>query len=99
MLELLAWVARHGRYALVGGLLAGFLLPQAAQALHPYLPEMILFLLFFSAFRIGLKDALAGLRHGFIALKVTLVLQLVLPMVALCIFCVLLTLCLGWRSF
>jgi hypothetical protein len=89
MLELLAWVARHGRYALLGGLLAGFLLPQTAQALRPYLPEMILFLLFLNAFRIGPKDVLAGLRHSFSALKITLVLQLVLPMVALCIFSVL----------
>jgi ACR3 family arsenite transporter len=89
MLELLAWVARHGRYALAGGLLAGFLLPQTAQALRPYLPEMILSLLFLNAFRIGPKDALAGLRHSFSALKITLVLQLVLPMVALCIFSVL----------
>jgi ACR3 family arsenite transporter len=88
MLELLAWVARHGRYALLGGLLAGFLLPQTAQALRPYLPEMILSLLFLNAFRIGPKEALAGLRHSFSALKITLVLQLVLPMVALCIFSV-----------
>ena len=42
MLELFAFVARHGRYALAGGLLAGFLLPDIAQNLRACLPHMIL---------------------------------------------------------
>ena len=37
MLELFAFVARHGRYALACGLLAGFLLPDVAQMLRPFL--------------------------------------------------------------
>ena len=86
MLELFAFVARHGRYALAGGLLAGFLLPDIAQNLRPFLPQMILFLLFLTAFRIGAKATLLGLRNSFAALKVALIFQLVLPLVALAVF-------------
>ena len=86
MLELFAFVARHGRYALAGGLLAGFLLPDIAQNLRHFLPQMILFLLFLTAFRIGAKATLLGLRNSFVALKVALIFQLVLPLVALAVF-------------
>ena len=86
MLELLAFIARHGRYVLAGGLLAGFLLPDAAQKLRPFLPQMILFLLFLTAFRIGAKATLAGLKNSLSALKVALILQLGLPLLALAVF-------------
>ena len=86
MLELFAFVARHGRYALACGLLAGVLLPDIAQMLRPFLPQMILFLLFLTAFRIGAKATLEGLRNSLGALKVALIFQLVLPLMALAVF-------------
>ncbi|NIZ61532.1 hypothetical protein DL239_11135 [Sedimentitalea sp. CY04] len=86
MLIALALVARHGRVALVLGLLAGLILPGVAQMLRPWLPQMIAGLLFLTAFRIGAKAALGGLADGITTLKATLVLQLALPLIALALF-------------
>ena len=79
----LVFLARHGRYVLASGLLAGILLPETAQGLRLYLPQMIIFLLFITAFRIGPTDAVSGLRHGFGVLKAALFLQLALPLIAI----------------
>lgn len=66
----------------MAGLLAGIFLPGLAAFLRPYLPEMVAFLLFLTAFRIGPRDAI----HSLAALRRTagtvLVLQLALPIVA-----------------
>lgn len=86
MIATLAFIARHGRYALVAGLIAGLVLPGVAQILRPWLPEMIGFLLFLTAFRIGMPAALAGLANSLGTLKVALVYQLVLPLLALGVF-------------
>jgi len=86
MLNALALVARHGRVALVLGLLAGLALPGIAQMLRPWLPQMIAGLLFLTAFRIGAKAALGGLADGLTSLKATLVLQMALPLIALALF-------------
>ena len=56
------------------------------QLLRPFLPQMILFLLFLTAFRIGAKATLEGLRNSLGALKVALIFQLVLPLMALAVF-------------
>ena len=58
MLNALAFVARHGRAALVLGLVAGLLLPDLARLLRPWLPQMVAGLLFLTAFRIGARAAL-----------------------------------------
>lgn len=79
----LGFVARNGRYVLVLGLALGLLAPGLAAALKPWLPEMVAFLLFLTAFRIGAPDAMAGLRNGFGALRLALVYQLALPLIAL----------------
>tara|TARA_B100001093_G_C26755783_1_gene983299 strand:+ start:216 stop:1172 length:957 start_codon:yes stop_codon:yes gene_type:complete len=81
----LAILARHGRYVLVAGLVLGFILPGLAQHLRIYLPQMIIFLLFITAFRIGPVAAVAGIREGFGVLKVAVFLQLTLPLVAMAI--------------
>ena len=86
MLNALALVARHGRVALVLGLLAGLALPDIAQMLRPWLPQMVAGLLFLTAFRIGAKAALGGLSDSITTLKATLVLQLALPLVAVAVF-------------
>ncbi len=86
MTGLLIFVARHGRYALVAGLLAGLLLPGVAQTLRPYLPQMVAFLLFLTALRIGPKAALAGLADGLGTLRIALIYQLAMPLAALGLF-------------
>lgn len=85
MTNALVFLARHGRYVLACGLLAGILLPETAQGLRPYLPQMTIFLLFVTAFRIGPTEAVAGLRHGFGVLKTALFLQLALPLIAIAV--------------
>ena len=83
MTTALVFLARHGRYVLVVGLVAGLLLPELAQRLRPYLPQMIVFLLFITAFRIGWRTAVAGVKQGFGVFKVAIFLQLILPLVAM----------------
>lgn len=82
----LAYAARHGRAALVLGLLAGLLLPGLAQFLKPWIPHMVAGLLFLNAFRIGITRALGGMGDGAVTLKATLVLQLAMPLTALGVF-------------
>lgn len=83
MTNILVFLARHGRYVLVVGLVAGFLLPEVAQRLRLYLPQMIIFLLFITAFRIGPVDAVAGISQGFGVLKIAVFLQLILPLIVM----------------
>ena len=83
MLNALAFVARHGRAALVLGLVAGLFLPDLARLLRPWLPQMVAGLLFLTAFRIGARAALGGLSEGLSSLRAVLVLQLILPLAAL----------------
>ncbi|WP_083101016.1 hypothetical protein [Pseudophaeobacter leonis] len=86
MIAFLSLVARHGRAAMVLGLLAGFALPQLATVLKPWLPQMVAGLLFLTAFRIGAKRALGGLRDGVSSLKAVVILQMALPLLALSCF-------------
>lgn len=86
MQSALAFAARHGRAAMVLGLLAGLLLPGLAQTLKPWIPEMVAGLLFLNAFRIGLSRAFGGLGDGAVTLKATLILQLAMPLGALALF-------------
>ena len=86
MLTPLAFVARHGRAALVLGLMAGLLLPDLAEFLRPWIPELVALLLFLTAFRIGARAAFGGLADGISSLRAVLVLQLALPLLALLLF-------------
>lgn len=86
MLRALGFVAHNGRYALVIGLIAGLLLPGVALSMRPWLPHMIIFLLFLTAFRVGVKATVEGFSDFHGALKITLIYQLAMPLVALGIF-------------
>lgn len=86
MVTLLNLVARHGQAALVLGLLAGLVLQDLAAALKPWLPELVAGLLFLNSFRIGPRRAFGGLRDGLGSLKAVLVLQMLLPVLALLVF-------------
>lgn len=80
--DILGKVARHGRLCLVLGLIAGLVLPGVAAVLRHWIPELVALLLFFTAFRIGHRDALGVGLGG--AVGQVLVLQLALPV--LCAF-------------
>ncbi len=83
MMGLLQLAARHGRAALVMGLLTGLLLPHLAARLQPWLPHMVAALLFLNAYRIGYSRAVGGLRDGLDTLCAVALLQLALPLLAL----------------
>ena len=53
--------ARHGRFCLILGLIAGLTLPGLAREIRNWLPHLVGLLLFLSALRIGPRAALGGL--------------------------------------
>ncbi|KMW57658.1 hypothetical protein AIOL_002623 [Candidatus Rhodobacter oscarellae] len=65
---------------LVLGLLGGFALPAVAEAMRPWLPYMVAFLVFVSALRIGAQEALGKLSDARANLGRVLALQLGLPL-------------------
>lgn len=80
---MLAFAARHGKACLLLGLLAGLTLPGLAAFLRPWLPHMIAFLLFLTAFRIGPVDAVESLDALGRTSLTLLILQLALPIGAI----------------
>ena len=83
--RVLRLVARHGRLVLILGLMTGLLAPGLALALRPWLPHLIVILLFLNAYRVGHAALFRGvaLEGGTVAL--VLVLQLGLPLaIVLC---------------
>ncbi|MCC5984005.1 MAG: hypothetical protein JJU42_06540 [Rhodobacteraceae bacterium] len=84
--DALIWCARHGRWFLVGGLVAGIALPALAEAMRPLIAPMVVFLLFLGVLRLGpagVQAGLTGLRGAGLAV---LMLQLVLPLAAVAVF-------------
>ena len=79
-LEILRFIARHGRGSLVLGLIGGFALPGLALAMKPALPYMVAFLVFVSALRIGARAALGNLQQAGGNLGLVLILQLAMPL-------------------
>lgn len=80
---LLHLAASHAKLCLVAGLLTGLLFTSLAEALKPWLPELVALLLFLSAMRIGPARALGGLREARSTLAITAVYQVALPLTAL----------------
>lgn len=79
----LIFTGRHGRWCLVLGLIAGLSLPGVAQALVPWLPEMIAALLFLNALRIGPRAVVGTVSEAGDSIRVVLIYQLVAPLVVL----------------
>ncbi|MBO9451059.1 hypothetical protein J7426_12355 [Tropicibacter sp. R16_0] len=76
----LAFIARHGKFGLIIGLVAGLALPDLAIILRPWIPEMVALLLFLTAFRIGPREALGNLGDLRNTAVTALCLQLGLPL-------------------
>lgn len=83
MTHILRILARQGRFTLAAGLIAGLLLPSVATAMKPWLAHIVVLLLFLTSLRIGPRDALRGLRGYRATLKLVIVLQLIVPLLAL----------------
>ncbi|MEJ6392105.1 hypothetical protein V8J82_02495 [Gymnodinialimonas sp. 2305UL16-5] len=79
----LEFCARHGRWGLVVGLVIGLAFPTLAQAMRPYLPQMVACLLGITAFRIGYRASVGQIAAGPRVLGEVLALQLALPLVGL----------------
>lgn len=84
-MRLLTLVARHGRWCLVGGLVAGLGLPGLAAWLRPFLPELVVGLLFVAALRIGPRATLGGLGALGHTLRSVAIYQLAAPLLALAV--------------
>ena len=82
-MPILHLAARHARLCLVAGLLAGLTLESLAQALRPWLPELVALLLFLSAVRIGPARAIGSLGEARRTLAVIAAYQIALPLLAL----------------
>lgn len=74
--------AKHGRLLLILGLLAGALLPGLAQAMKPWLRELVALLLFLAALRVGPGRLAGSLQRTLPAVLTVLIYQLVLPLLA-----------------
>ncbi len=82
MIGVLGLCARYGRVWLVGGLVVGIALPDLALAMRPLIAPMVVLLLFLAVLRLGPEGVRAGLDGMRGAIGAVLMLQLVLPFLA-----------------
>nr|WP_274705540.1 hypothetical protein [Salipiger pentaromativorans] len=75
--------ARHARWLLVAGLVAGVALPGAAGTVRAWLPELVALMLFLAALRIGPRRALGALHELRSTALTALLWQVALPLIAL----------------
>lgn len=73
--------ALHGRWLLVAGLVAAIVLPGLASVVREQLPAAVALLLFFSALRVGPRQAIGAARDIGQALYLVLILQVLCPVV------------------
>ena len=77
--SVLGTISRHGRAVLVVGLAIGIILPDFALAMKGLIPELIGFMLFLAALRVGPQQAVGAARELGFSLGLTFALQLALP--------------------
>jgi arsenite transporter len=89
-MNLLIWplqaIARQGRFVLIAGLLIGILVPALANALRPYIPQAAALMLFVSALRIGLRQAVGDVRQMRVSLVAILAYQIGIPLLLTVVF-------------
>lgn len=85
MIAILHALARHGRMVLVLGLVGGILAPGFAQAMAPYIFPMVVLLLFLSTLRVDALQAFPTWRSAPGYFGITLIMQVAMPLVAICI--------------
>lgn len=85
----LAAAARQGRLVLVLGLAVGIALPGLADAMRPWIGEMVAGLLFLAALRVGPRQAVGALGDLGASIGLAALFQVVLPLAAILLFAVL----------
>ena len=75
------WAAAYGRWLLVAGLLAAIVFPGLAAFMQDLLPAAVALLLFFSALRVGPRQAVGAARDLGHSLYLVAVLQLLCPLI------------------
>lgn len=83
---LLGLCADWGRSLLVAGLIAGILLQNLASVLKPYIPELVVVMLFLAVFRVGPRAAVGVKKELQNSVVLSLVLQLVMPLMLIAVF-------------
>ncbi|MEX0285266.1 MAG: hypothetical protein AB3N23_11705 [Paracoccaceae bacterium] len=76
----LDWAARHGPYVLIGGLVVGIAVPALASAMRPWMPQLVVMLLFVSVLRMEPRAVLRSLTQLRGTLLAVLLLQLAAPL-------------------
>ena len=76
----LIWIARHGRYCLIVGLLVGLFVPALSEVLRPWVGPLIALLLCVTGVRVGARQALGHLDDVRPALIRIGLLQMGLPL-------------------
>lgn len=84
----LAAAARQGRLVLVLGLAVGIALPGLADAMRPWIGEMVAGLLFLAALRVGPRQAVGALGDLGASIGLAALFQVVLPLAAILLFAV-----------
>lgn len=84
--RLLGLTARHGRWILIAGLVAGIAFPGTALVLKAWIGELIAFLLFLAALRVGPRQAFGALADMRNSLGLCLLFQIGLPVAAIIAF-------------
>ncbi|MDA4845368.1 hypothetical protein [Hoeflea poritis] len=87
------FAARHGRWLLVLGLVAGVALPGLAAFMERQLPFAVALLLFFSALRVGPRQAVGAARDLGHSLYFVVILQVVCPLMFVGVL-----IATGWQS-
>lgn len=82
-LRILARAGQAGRWLLVGGLVAGVLLPDIARSMRPFLEELVALLLFLAALRIGPDRALGAASGLGRTMGILILFQVALPLCAI----------------
>ncbi len=83
---ILGWCALKGRYLLIAGLITALVFPGLTVALKPFIPHMMMAMLFFAAFRVGLKAAIGAAAEFRFSLLVILVFQIAVPVFLFFVF-------------
>ncbi|MFW2543168.1 hypothetical protein ACN2XU_11035 [Primorskyibacter sp. 2E107] len=81
----LRFIARHGQWVLAFGLVLGLLLPGLATGLKPWLPWLVIGLLYVSLLRMSVAGMLAALREVPRMLPTVALMQLAVPLVVLAV--------------
>lgn len=86
MISSFQYIAKNGQIVLVLGLIGGLVFQGLASAMRPWLSELVMLLLAFSALRIGFSDAVKVLGQMKETLLIVFVYQVIFPLIGVGFF-------------